>query len=157
MRFVSTAALLAALVAGCGESGAQQEGETTEAVTTAPAQTDWAARADAICVGYQARIDALPAPQTQAEAVTALRNTVTLARDELRALEALTPSAEERELARQFVDRLRAVVAATSRLADATAAANQAAQAAALADAEQAAQEAQTAADALGLAACGLG
>jgi hypothetical protein len=153
------AGLLAVLAAGCGDSGAEQATTATAAVTTrtVPVQTQWAQRADAICVSYQAQIDALPAPQTQGEVVTVLRNTVTLARDELAALEALEPTPPERPLVQEFLEHLRLVVEATDRLADAAAAADDSAQARALAAGEAAARDAQTAADALGLAACGAG
>jgi hypothetical protein len=157
-RAVALAVLAALAAAGCGDEGAEPPATSAAPTTTAPAtQSERAAKADAICVAYQARIDALPAPTTQAEAVTLLRNTVTLADDELRALDDLEPAPKQRELANRFLSQLRLVVAATERLANAAAAADEAGQAAALSEGESAAAEAQTLADALGLTACGSG
>jgi hypothetical protein len=152
----AVAVVLAAATAGCGDQGAEPPATSAVPTTTVRAtQSGWAAKADAVCVGYQARIDALPPPTTQAEAVTLLRKTVLLAGDELRALEDLAPAPAERELVAGFLRRLRLVVAATDRLAKAAAAADEAGQTAALSEGESAAAEAQTLADALGLTACG--
>ena len=153
-------AVLLLLLAGCG-GGDDESGEATTATgpvaTTLPAQSEWAQKADAICVSYQAQIDSLPIPETREAIVTTLNNTITLGRNELRALEALTPPPGQRVLVEQFLVQLRRALAAAASLARAAATDDTQAQTEALSEGELAGLAGHRLAGQLGLTSCGAG
>ncbi|MBA2475745.1 MAG: hypothetical protein H0V40_07310 [Actinobacteria bacterium] len=150
-------------LAGCGgdDDDAARPAQTQappRSVTlpsTGPRQTDWAAKADAICSAFQARIDALPQPAQPAEVATLVENTIVLARDEQRRLRTLRPPPRQTAAVRLFLAALDRSIIALERLQRAAEAQDDREAQKAIQLGEAAGRDAARQGDLLGLQICG--
>jgi hypothetical protein len=156
------AALAVLALAGCGGGEDAAPPARTQAptgtVTVPPpshGQSDWAAKADAVCSAYQARIDALPAPQQAADVPALVENTLILARDEQRRLRSLRPPPRQAAAVRGFLAALDRSIKALERLQQAAEAQDDREAQRAIRMGEAAGLSAQRFGDRLGLTICG--
>ena len=150
----------ASVLAGCGggtDDDAAPPAETAEPVITEfeiPEQSDWAAKADAICVSYNEQIRVVQAATDPRSYEQELRNTIVLAHDELRALTALERSPEEARQIGDFLSAMRVRIVALEQLLEATEVRDESRAARAMARERSATQRAQRYRKPLGLTAC---
>lgn len=152
---VAVAALLVACGGGSGDSVPPVE--TAEPVITEfeiPTQSDWAAKADAICVSYNEQIRVVQASADPRNYEQELRNTIVLAHDELNRLTALQRSAGEGRQIRDFLSAMRVRIVALEQLLEATEARDESRAAKAMARERSATERAQRYRKPLGLTAC---
>lgn len=153
------AVLAAALaLAGCGGGeDAAPPAETPEPVITEfeiPEQSDWAAKADAICVSYNEQIRVVQAAADPRNYEQELRNTIILAHDEFNALTALERSQEEAKEIADFLSAMKVRIVALEQLLDATEARDESRAVRAMARERAATERAQRYRKPLGLTAC---
>ncbi len=156
----AVAAIVVALATGCGGGGNDEVERAPEpvvaTVATNPPQSDWAAKADAACVGYNEQIRAVRAATDPAHYEQELRNTIILARDELKNLESIRPvPRHQRTHIRNFLSAMRVRIVAMEELAQATEARDEARVAKALDREQEATRRAQRYRQPLNLTACG--
>ena len=144
MRSFAASALLAAvLVAGCGGGGGSRL-----------SRADYAKQADKICSTYNAKLNALPQPKSQAELSAFVGKAVPLVSDASDRLAELKPPQDEQRIADSWNQANSDIVRALERLRDAAKAKNNAKMQTALADGNKANSRANTLAKTLGMNAC---
>ena len=144
MRSFAASALLAAvLVAGCGGGGGSRL-----------SRADYAKQADKICSTYNAKLNALPQPKSQAELSAFVGKAVPLVSDASDRLGELKPPQDEQRIADAWNRANSDIVRALERLRDAAKAKDNAKMQTALADGNKANSRANTLAKTLGMNAC---
>ena len=144
MRSFAASALLAAvLVAGCGGGGGSRL-----------SRADYAKQADKICSTYNAKLNALPQPKSQAELSAFVGKAVPLVSDASDRLAELKPPQDEQRIADSWNQANSDIVRALERLRDAAKAKDNAKMQTALADGNKANSRANTLAKTLGMDAC---
>jgi hypothetical protein len=144
LRSFAVSALLAAiLVAGCGGG---RDGRLSRA--------DYAKQADKICLKYNAKLNGIAQPKSQAELAAFVDKAVPLVSDASDRLSELKPPQDEQRIATAWNKANSDVVRALERLRDAAKANDRAKLQAALADGNKANARANTLAKTLGMNAC---
>ena len=144
MRSFAASALLAAvLAAGCGGGGGSRL-----------SRADYAKQADKICSTYNAKLNALPQPKSQAELSAFVGKAVPLVSDASDRLAELKPPQDEESIANAWNRANSDIVRALERLRDAAKAKDNAKMQTALADGNKANSRANTLAKTLGMDAC---
>ena len=141
--FAASAVLLAVLVAGCGGGGSSRL-----------SRTDYAKQADAICLKYNAKLNGIAQPKSQAELAAFVDKAVPLVSDASDRLSELKPPQDEQRIATAWNTANAEVVRALQRLRDAAKANDRAKLQSALADGNKANAHANTLARTLGMNAC---
>ena len=141
--FAASALLAAALVAGCGSGGGSRL-----------SRADYAKQADKICSTYNAKLNALPQPKSQAELSAFVGKAVPLVSDASDRLAELKPPQDEESIANAWNRANSDIVRALERLRDAAKAKDNAKMQTALADGNKANSRANTLAKTLGMDAC---
>lgn len=140
--FAASALLLAVLVAGCGGGG------------KALSRADYAKQADQICSTYNAKLNAIPQPKSQAEVGAFVAKAVPLVSDATDRLAELRPPQDEQSVASAWNRANSDIVRALERLRDAAKAKDNAKMQTALADGNKANSRANTLAKTLGMNTC---
>lgn len=143
-RFAASTLLVAVLVAGCG--GGSGGGRLSRA--------DYAKQADAICLKYNAKLNGIAQPKSQAELAAFVDKAVPLVSDASDRLSELKPPQDEQRIASAWNKANSDVVRALERLRDGAKANDRAKLQAALADGNTANAHANTLARTLGMNAC---
>lgn len=143
--FAASGVVVVVLVAGCG-------GGSGEAARLS--RPDYAKQADKICSTYNAKLNALPAPKSQAELSAFVSKAVPLISDASDRLAELKPPQDEQRIADSWNRANSDIVRALERLRDAAKAKDNAKMQAALADGNKANSRANTLAKTLGMNAC---
>ena len=147
MRSFAASALLVGLVAaGCGGGG----GTASKRLT----RGEYAKQADAICLKYNAKLNGLAQPKSQAELAAFVDKAVPLVSDASDRLSELKPPQDEQRIATAWNKANSDVVRALERLRDAAKANDRPKLQAALADGNKANAHANTLAKTLGMSAC---
>jgi hypothetical protein len=141
--FAASALLAAVLVAGCGDGGGSRL-----------SRADYAKQADKICSTYNAKLNALPQPKSQAELSAFVGKAVPLVSDASDRLSELKPPQDEESIANAWNRANSDIVRALERLRDAAKAKDNAKMQTALADGNKANSRANTLAKTLGMNAC---
>ena len=141
--FAASALLVAVLAAGCGGGGGKPL-----------SRADYAKEADKICSTYNAKLNALPQPKSQAELAAFVGKAVPLVSDATDRLAELKPPQDEQSIATAWNSANSEIVRALERLRDAAKAKNNAKMQTALADGNKANSRANTLAKTLGMNAC---
>ena len=142
--FAASALLVAVLFAGCGGGGGSAR----------LSRADYAKQADKICSTYNAKLNALPQPKSQAELSAFVGKAVPLVSDASDRLAELKPPQDEQRIADSWNQANSDIVRALERLRDAAKAKNNAKMQTALADGNKANSRANTLAKTLGMNAC---
>jgi hypothetical protein len=141
--FAASAVLLAVLVAGCGGGGSSRL-----------SRTDYAKQADAICLKYNAKLNAIAQPKSQAELAAFVDKAVPLVSDASDRLAELKPPQDEESIANAWNRANSDIVRALERLRDAAKANDRPKLQTALTDGNKANSRANTLAKTLGMNAC---
>jgi hypothetical protein len=141
--FAASALLLAVLVAGCGGGGSSRL-----------SRADYAKQADAICLKYNAKLNAVAQPKSQAELAAFVDKAVPLVSDASDRLAELKPPQDEQSIADAWNRANSDIVRALERLRDAAKANDRPKLQTALADGNKANSRANTLAKTLGMNAC---
>ena len=141
--FAASAVLLAVLVAGCGGGGSSRL-----------SRTDYAKQADAICLKYNAKLNAIAQPKSQAELAAFVDKAVPLVSDASDRLSELKPPQDEQRIATAWNKANGDIVRALERLRDAAKANDRPKLQTALTDGNKANSRANTLAKTLGMNAC---
>lgn len=142
------AALAASLVAGCGGGAVPARSEPLT-------RTEWIARADAICAGANARIQALGKPQNAGELATVTEDAVAINDEALVSIRALQPPPEIEEQVARALELSEQQNEIARAIADAADTRDQATVQRLIAELAPLDQEAERVADAIGLETCG--
>ena len=142
-NFAASALLVAVLVAGCGGGGGARL-----------SRTEYAKQADKICSTYNAKLNALPQPKSQAELSAFVGKAVPLVSDASDRLAELKPPQDEQRTATAWNRANSDIVRALERLRDAAKSKDRAKMQTALADGNKANAHANTLAKTLGMNAC---
>jgi len=143
--FAASALLLAVLVAGCGGGGGGGKRLS---------RSEYAKQADAICLKYNAKLNGIAQPKSQAELAAFVDKAVPLVSDASDRLSELKPPQDEQRIATAWNKANADIVRALERLRDAAKANDRAKLQAALADGNKANAHANTLAQTLGMSAC---
>ena len=141
--FAASALLVALLVAGCGGGGSSR-------LTRA----EYAKQADKICLTYNAKLNAIARPKSQAELAGFVDKAVPLVSDASDRLSELKPPQDEQRIADSWNRANSDIVRALERLRNAAKAKDRAKMQTALADGNKANSRANTLAKTLGMNAC---
>ena len=141
--FAASALLVAVLVAGCGGGGGARL-----------SRTEYAKQADKICSTYNAKLNALPQPKSQAELAAFVGKAVPLVSDASDRLAELKPPQDEQRIADSWNRANSDIVRALQGLRDAAKAKDNAKMQTELAAGNKANAHANTLAKTLGMNAC---
>ena len=144
-RFAASALLVAVIVPGCGGGGGGGKRLT---------RGEYAKQADAICLKYNAKLNGIAQPKSQAELAAFVDKAVPLVSDASDRLSELKPPQDEQRIATAWNTANAEVVRALQRLRDAAKANDRAKLQSALADGNKANAHANTLAKTLGMNAC---
>jgi hypothetical protein len=142
--FAASALLVGLVAAGCGGGGGG--GRLTRG--------EYAKQADKICLKYNAKLNGIPQPKSQAELAAFVDKAVPLVSDASDRLSELKPPQDEQRIATAWNKANSDVVRALERLRDAAKANDRPKLQAALADGNKANAHANTLAKTLGMSAC---
>ena len=142
--FAASALLVAVLVAGCGGGGGGAR----------LSRTDYAKQADTICLKYNAKLNGIPRPKSQADLAAFVDKAVPLVSDASDRLSELKPPQDEQRIADAWNRANSEVVRALQQLRDAAKAKDRPKLQAALAAGNKANSRANTLATTLGMTAC---
>ena len=142
--FAASALLVAVLVAGCGGGGGGKR----------LSRSEYAKQADVICLKYNAKLNGIAQPKSQAELAAFVDKAVPLVSDASDRLSELKPPQDEQRIATAWNTANAEVVRALQRLRDAAKANDRAKLQSALADGNKANAHANTLATTLGMNAC---
>ena len=144
-RLAASALLVAVIVPGCGGGGGGGKRLT---------RGEYAKQADAICLKYNAKLNGIAQPKSQAELAAFVDKAVPLVSDASDRLSELKPPQDEQRIATAWNTANAEVVRALQRLRDAAKANDRAKLQSALADGNKANAHANTLAKTLGMNAC---
>jgi len=144
-RLAASALLVAVIVPGCGGGGGGGKRLT---------RGEYAKQADAICLKYNAKLNGIAQPKSQAELAAFVDKAVPLVSDASDRLSELKPPQDEQRIATAWNTANAEVVRALQRLRDAAKANDRAKLQSALADGNKANAHANTLATTLGMNAC---
>ncbi len=144
LSFAASALFVAVLVAGCGGGGGG--GRLSRA--------EYAKQADTICLKYNAKLNGIAQPKSQAELAAFVDKAVPLVSDASDRLSELKPPQDEQRIADTWNTANSDIVRALERLRNAAKAKDRAKLQAALADGNKANSRANTLAKTLGMNAC---
>ena len=144
-RLAASALLVAVIVPGCGGGGGGCKRLT---------RGEYAKQADAICLKYNAKLNGIAQPKSQAELAAFVDKAVPLVSDASDRLSELKPPQDEQRIATAWNTANAEVVRALQRLRDAAKANDRAKLQSALADGNKANAHANTLAKTLGMNAC---
>jgi len=144
-RLAASALLVAVIVPGCGGGGGGGKRLT---------RGEYAKQADAICLKYNAKLNGIAQPKSQAELAAFVDKAVPLVSDASDRLSELKPPQDEQRIATAWNTANAEVVRALQRLRDAAKANDRAKLQSALADGNKANAHANTLARTLGMNAC---
>ncbi|MEP6976944.1 MAG: hypothetical protein ABI948_02705 [Thermoleophilia bacterium] len=141
--FAASALLVALFVAGCGGGGSSRL-----------SRIEYAKQADRICLSYNAKLNGLPQPKSQAELSAFVGKAVPLVSDASDRLAELKPPQDEQRIADSWNQANSDIVRALQGLQDAAKAKNNAKMQTELAAGNKANSRANTLAKTLGMNAC---
>ena len=143
-RFAASALLVGVIVPGCGGGGGGGR----------LSRSEYAKQADAICLKYNAKLNGIAQPKSQAELAAFVDKAVPLVSDASDRLSELKPPQDEQRIATAWNTANADIVRALQRLRDAAKANDRAKLQSALADGNKANAHANTLAKTLGMNAC---